>query len=33
MVVQTVTYMTQLLPFVITSPLHNKHNGVTIGNY
>ena len=21
-----VTYMTQIFPFVITSPLHNKHN-------
>jgi len=25
--------MTQLLPLVITSPLHNKHDGVNIGDF
>jgi len=25
--------MTQLLPLVITSPLHNKHDSVNIGNF
>jgi len=30
MVDYTVTLMTQLLPLVNTSPLHNKHDGVNI---
>jgi len=25
--------MTQLFPLVITSPLHNKHDGVNIGDF
>jgi len=25
--------MTQLLPLVIISPLHNKHDGINIGDF
>jgi len=25
--------MTELLPLVVTSPLHNKHDGVNLGDF
>jgi len=31
MVDYTITRMTPLLPLLITSPLHNNHDGVNIG--
>jgi len=33
MVAHTITLLTQLLPLVITSPLHNEYDRVNIGDF